>query len=135
MTRSRAKALDGKTWLYGYFARVKAIATGEYFPYIVDGGICIENTECAEIDGLYDKWGNQIFINDIVREVDEHDGEPLDNNFYVVEWDDEDHKLVLTLLSPNKRKMIEVDKFFETSFMLVGNVFDDEKLLQNIGVL
>lgn len=112
-TSEENEYLDGK-WVEGYLCDKNYIYSLE-----LEGQLLIdENTVCQYI-GLTDKNSRKIFEGDIVL----IDGE---DEYFTVEWDNDTARFVMN----SKTLMVDFDNYWNYQVEVIGNIFDNPKLLE-----
>ncbi len=127
----KAKRVDNGEWIEGYYQkRYDLLGNEEHLIFHADS---YNVWEYAEIDpetfcqftGLCDKNGNKIWENDILMaHLDE--SYPEDTTYEIVEWD-------IAGWVTHEAGSIDrqyLDEFDTEHFEVVGNIFDNKKLLQ-----
>lgn len=126
----KAKRIDNGEWVYGYVVRKH----GLYFIYdIVNSESCRQNiyeidpeTLC-EFTGLCDKNGKRIWENDILMaHLDE--SYPEDVTYETIEWG----VAGWVTHEANSIDKQYLDEFDLEHFEVVGNIFDNKELLQEV---
>ena len=121
-------------WVYGDFGHStisgKAVIN-EIIPY--NEGDFIAHTEVligtvGQFTGLHDKNGKEIYEGDIIQTYDS-DGKPIMHEIYYL---DKEARFATKLIGYNELNEGELSQKWinELDFEVVGNIFDNPKLLQ-----
>lgn len=122
----KAKRIDNGEWVEGQYAYITNPLTedGKPIKHLICNGTSIFNdlidpeTLC-QYTGLTDKYGKEIWENDIVKLPDEDD-------YFKCEWDEDAARFVLN----GDGLTVDFDNYYGYECEVVGNIFDNADLLE-----
>lgn len=118
----RGKRKDNNEWVYGYYSPLNFPIFGNQGHFINEDGykaVEIKLETLGQFTGLTDKNDKKIFEGDIIAKGFE---------LYVVRWNPEQ---VRWGIYSDNYEVAGFTKFSESYFEVVGNVYDNEELLEN----